>query len=174
METEHITTKQLVSGGAQNVAGTVGRWSYFHASTDARLGGWYNAAKANLSFGATGSVTGMASAFNAELQLPNQNLTSLGGVYTAYEANLNFQANTVMADNVNYPSSFMNMALSGTQAQRDIWEDSAGGCLFALSGFNANDASVFSLNSNLTKKGALKIIIGGVPYYIMLATSPTS
>ena len=98
-ESESQILKQIEVGGAQNEAGTTGRWSYFHAETNAVLGGWYNAAKAQMHFGAagTGEVTGFGSAFNSEMYLPNKTMGQ--GSYTSLEVNLNMQASTVQHGN---------------------------------------------------------------------------
>ena len=163
---EHITTKQLVSGGEQKVAGTVGRWSFFQAKTNVTLGGWYNASKSYLDLDSTGAVTGLGSAHVMELKMP---LTPpSGGHYTVAEHELVFQASTTGGRDV----SMMWFQVSGDATAITHWEDN--GFFFELTGMSAGDAKIFSLNAGLTKKGALRINIDGVPYYIMLASSPTS
>lgn len=174
---ESLAIKQLDVGTEQLQAGKTGRPAFFHANTNVRLGGWFNASKSYMDFGSagTGSVTGMASASNSEIRLPNQNLTSLGGVYTAVEANLIFQASTVMADNINYPCSLASFKVSGDSGAIDAWQDdSAGACVFHFGGLGAADGSVFATGTGGAMAASLRIIIDGVNYYIMLATTPST
>lgn len=172
-EFDTLQTKELNVARNFIVAGRTGRPAYFEALANARLGGWFNASKSQLTFGAAGSVTGKASAHNMELTLPNQDCTSLGGVYCAGEFNLGFQLNTVMADNVNYPSCFGSFQLSGTQAQRNIWEASTGAAIFHFGGLNAANGEVFDTGAGAVCNAGLKIIIDGVAYWIMLTGDPT-
>ena len=166
IEEEHITVKQIVSGGEQKVAGTTGRWSYFQAKTNVKLGGWYNASKSYMDCDATGEITGLMSAHCMELRLPLTVKT--GGHLTVGEFELVCQASTT----VNPNTSMMWFQVSGDQTAIDNWEDT--GSFFELTGMTAGDANIFSLNAGLTKKGALRIKIDDVNYYIMLASSPTS
>lgn len=171
-ESDSIIVKQLTSGGAQEGAGTTGRWSFFHASTNVKLGGWYNAAKAEMHFGSagTGEITGAASAFNCELYLPNK--TMAGGSYAALEVNLDFQASTVTHGNIAYPTGLVKLKVNGTQTQIDAWEASADACIFQIDGLTAAADEVFDAQGGATQTHALRCIIGGTAYWIMLATDP--
>jgi len=166
IEDEHLTIKQLVSGGEQKTAGTTGRWSYFHAKTNVKLGGWYNASKSYMDCAATGGITGLMSAHCMELRLPST--VQVAGHITVGEFELVTQASTTVNPNV----SMMWFQVSGDPTATTNWENT--GSFFELTGMTAGDAKIFSLNAGLTKKGALRIKIDGVNYYIMLASSPTS
>ena len=155
-------------------AGRTGRPFSFNCVTNIKVGGWFNAAKAQLDFGSagTGEVTGMASAFNAEILLPNK--TTAGGAYVALETNLNFQASSIQHTNPVYPTAIASFKVVGTQAKIDGWEDNASAALFWLDGFSAADGSVFATGTGGAMAASLKIIIGSTPYYIMLATTPST
>ena len=172
IEQEHLTVKQLVVGGAQNTAGVTGRWAYFNATTDAKLGGWYNASKSQLHFGSagTGEITGAASAHNCELYLPNKTMT--GGSYQSLELNLNFQASTVTHGNAAYPSSLIKMKVGGTQAAIDTWEAKGDACIFQIDGLTAANDEVLDAQGGATQTHALRCIVGGTPMWLMLATDP--
>jgi len=66
-------------------AGGVGGRARFHLYTDVALGAWANALKAFTEFGASGRITGLASAFCAETQL---SAGCTQGTYAALEAEL--------------------------------------------------------------------------------------
>jgi len=66
------------------IAGVGGR-ARFYMTTNVALGGWANALKAHAVFGASGSVTGMASALCAELQL---SAGTTGGTYAPLESEI--------------------------------------------------------------------------------------
>jgi len=164
--------KELVVGG--NIPSTrTGRPAYFQAQTDVQLGGWFNAAKAYMDFGSigTGCITGFASAFNAEMVLPNK--TTTGGSYTASEVNLVFQASSQQHVNPAYPTTLASFCVSGTQAKIDTWEANASGALFELKGFTEGDGKIFSEGVGggaPTVAGTLKIIVNGVAKYLCLAS----
>lgn len=154
------------------VAGRTGRPAYFEALVNAVMGGWFNAAKAQLTFGTGGEVAGMASAFNAEINLPNR--TAGGGAHTALELNFNFQANTVLQSNMDVPQAVATFKVGGTQAKIDTWEAQANAGLFQLSGFTAGNGKVFATGSNAASNASLKIMIGSTAYYIMLTTTAST
>jgi len=64
-------------------AGFTGRSIYSELNINVAGGGYFNAIKANMLFGASGSTSGLASAINAEIQFPASGTTS--GWYTALE-----------------------------------------------------------------------------------------
>lgn len=172
IEEEHLTLKQIEVGGDQPVAGTTGRWAYFHAETNVKLGGWYNAAKAQLHFGSagTGEITGMASAFNAELYLPNKHCA--GGVYTALEVNLDFQASTTFAYSAAYPRSMMSLKANGTAAKIVSWGDGAGSCVFAISGVVSKAGAVIDQTQGPGAANAsFKVNLNGTDYWVMCSST---
>ena len=169
---DSIVTKEATIGRNFNVAGRTGRPAYFFANVDAKMGGWFNASKSQLHFGSagTGEVTELASAFNAELYLPNKTMTS--GSYSVYEGNLNFQASTIVVSNAAIPCGFMTFNLGGTQAKIDTWEESASACLFNIGGATAANDKFFDTQGGATHSASIRCIIGGTAYWLMLAADP--
>lgn len=170
-EDSHQILKQIIVGGEQKGAGTTGRLSYFHASTNVKLGGWYNAAKSYLDFGSagTGEITGKASSFNAELRLPNK--TTTGGMYCALEVNLGFQASTVLQTNPAYPTVLASFQVSGTSGQIDAWEANASAGVFHFGGLTAANDELFDASGgNAAYAAGLRIFVGSTPYWIMLTS----
>lgn len=169
---DSIVARQLVVEKTEKTAGRTGRNAYFSSLTDVKLGGWFNAAKAQLHFGSagTGEITGLASAFNSEIYLPNK--TMAGGSYCIYEGNMNFQASTVVHSSAAIPLCLMSFNLGGTQAGIDAWEASAGAGLFSINGLTAANDEVFDTQGGATNTGCLRILIDGTAYWIMLATDP--
>lgn len=76
---ESVYVKSTMTG-----AGGVGGRARFHTYTTVALGGWCNALKGYMEFGASGRTTGLASAIVAEMKLPSENLGS-GGAYFPLE-----------------------------------------------------------------------------------------
>lgn len=163
-----IQVRELNVGGTFAVAGRTGRPAYFQCNPIVKMGGWINAAKAQLHFGSggTGEVTGFASAFNSEMYLPNK--TTTGGSYTSLEVNLNLQASSVSHANPNMPTSVAHFKVGGDSAAITAWEDEANACLFSIQGLTKGAGSVFDDCTAAAASHALKIIIGNTPYYIML------
>ncbi len=77
---EAMYVKSTMTGAAG-----VGGRSRFHTYTNVALGGWCNALKAHMEFGATGRVTGLASCLCSDLVL---SVGTTQGTYTALEANI--------------------------------------------------------------------------------------
>ena len=156
----------------EKTAGKTGRPFMFECNTDVKVGGWFNAAKAQLHFGAagTGEVTGAASAFNCELYLPNK--TMAGGSYAALEVNLDFQASTVTHGNPAYPTALVKLKVNGTQTQIDAWEAAGDACIFQIDGLTAANDEVFDAQGGGTHTDSLRILINGSPYWIMLTDNP--
>lgn len=170
---ESIAVKQLEVGTEQLQAGKVGRPAYFFANTDVKLGGWFNAAKAQMHYGSggTGEVTGFGSAFNSEMYLPNK--TMGGGSYTSLEVNLNMQASTVMHGNLNMPVSIAHFKVGGDQGAIDLWEAAGNACVFSIQGLTAANSEVFDTGGGATHHASFKIVIGATAYWVMLTTDPS-
>lgn len=170
IEEEHLTLKQIHVGGEQKVAGTNGRWSFFEATTNVKLGDYYNASKSQLHFGTagTGEVAGLASVHNCELYLPNKAITE--GAYTCLELNLQAQASTVPSANMAAPCSFISFKLGGDG--KTTWEDGANSCLFQIDGFDEGNASVVDLSTGPdTADGNIRIMINGADWFIPIHSS---
>ncbi len=164
------TNTQRIAGiyEEKEVAKT-GRPFFFDVTTKVKLGDFFNAAKAQLRFsGAGGEVAGMASAFNAEIYLPNKIATS--GSYTALETNYNFQASTVL-QSAGAPQAIASFKVGGDQGQIDVWEDQANAGVFSFQGLTQADGSIYSDGTAETMSGTLKIMIGNTAKYIMLCSA---
>lgn len=169
---DSISCKQITVGQTERTAGRVGRNAMFETFSDVKLGGWFNAAKAQMDFGSagTGEITGAASAFNSEMILPNK--TTTGGSYTSLEVNLHFQANTVLHNNPVIPTSLAKFKIDGDNAAMRLFEDNPSACLFQIDGFDGGDGSVVDTNGAAGAiDGALKINIDGTPWYIAISST---
>lgn len=163
-----LALKQLTVERTEQVAGRVGRNSYFSSLSNVRLGGWFNASKSQLEFGATGDVTGAASVHNCELYLPNKQITH--GAYQVLELNLQAQANTLGSANMNAPVSFIKFNLAG--AAKTALEDVANTCLFEILGFDGGANSVVDLQGAPgAVDGNIRIIINGADWFIPIASA---
>ena len=168
---DSMVLKQLVVGHDEKGAGRVGRNAMFESTSSVKLGGWYNAAKAQMTYsGASGEITGFGSCFNCEMYLPNK--TMAGGSYTSLEVNLNMQASTVTHGNVALPSSIAHFKVGGNQAAIDTWEAKGDACVFSFQGLTAANDEVFDTQGGATHTASLRVIVGSTAYWIMLATDP--
>lgn len=163
IEDEHLTIKQLVSGGEQKVAGTVGRWSFFQAKTNVALGGYYNASKSYMDLDATGSVTGLMSAHCMELVTPTT--PTVGGHYTVGEFELHCGASTTIGPN--YSMAWFQIGGDPTVAT----DMNLKGFLFELTGFAVGNGNIFSNGTPSTFTHALRINVDDEDYFIPLAAT---
>lgn len=164
-------------GAEQDEVGKTGRPAFFHASTNVKLGDYFNAAKAYLDFGTagTGEIAGMASAFNAEIRLPNKTVTS--GAYEALEVNYNFQELTVLQDTADTPQVFAAFKAGGHQDGIDAWELQTYSGAFSFEGLAEGDGKILSMGVGSgapTVAGTLRIIIGGTVYWLCLASKAST
>lgn len=162
--------KQIEVGGEQKGAGTNGRWSYFHAETNVKLGDYYNASKSQLHFGTagTGEVAGLASVHNCELYLPNKAITE--GAYTCLELNMQAQTSTVPSGNLAAPCSFISFKLGGTG--KTTWEDGANSVLFQIDGFDGGaNSCVDTTNAPGAAGGNIRIMINGADWFIPISAA---
>lgn len=98
---EPFYVKSTLTGAAQ-----VGGRARFHCYSNVASGGWVNALKAYMEFGASGSTSGIASAFCAELSMPG---AAAAGTYTTLELELVVPENNT----TNTTTSFIFCNLSG-------------------------------------------------------------
>ena len=169
---DSLDIKELTVGRNFPTAGRTGRPAYFFANVDAKVGVWFNAAKAQLHFGSagTGEVTGQADAFNAELYLPNKHRA--GGVYFVYAANLDFQASSTIAHSPVYPIGFMQFKANGTAARIVEWADGTSGCIFSIDGIVSKAGAVVDKTQGPAAANAsFKILMNGTEYWVMCSTT---
>ena len=99
---ESFYVKHVMTGAAG-----VGGRARFHMTANVALGGWANALKAHVVFGDSGRVTGLASAFCAELEL---SAGTTQGTYAPLESEIVL----VSGDSTGTATSFLYMNSSGT------------------------------------------------------------
>lgn len=165
-EGESMILKQIVVGGQQENAGTNGRWSYFQARTNVKLGNFYNASKSYMDLDSTGSVTGLMSAHNMEIRFPLTPMSA--GTYCCAEHEVVMQASTTLGGTSG--TSFSYYRLSGDSTAVGDFNDTA--FFFNIQGLSEGTGNIFSAGAGaLTTAGTLKIIVGSTTYYIMLASN---
>lgn len=143
-------------------AGGVGGRGRFYMTTNVALGGWSNALKSEVTYGASGKTTGMGSAFCAEMTL---SAGTSDGNYAPLEIELNIPSGA----STGTKTAFMYLSAQGT----DLSTFKSNGYLFILNGptdtanglFDATDVN----DPDFTH--ALKIDINGTDYFIGLSTS---
>jgi hypothetical protein len=84
-----VSVEPLLMTTTMTGAGGVGGRAKFAMTTNVALGGWSNALKADVTYGASGRTTGLGSAFVAELTL---SAGTSSGTYAPLEVELNLPA----------------------------------------------------------------------------------
>lgn len=157
---EPFYVKSVMTG-----TGGVGGRARFHLYTTAALGGWANALKAYAEFGTSGKVTGLASAFCAELKLPNENMGSGGAYYALELEHVSAGTSLVTAGSLSgNHTGFMYMAASG-DADGDFDDH---GYLFTVTGLTSGSGHLFYANKSVPFDAYLKIGVGTATYYLGL------
>lgn len=149
-------------------AGSTGGRALFQLNLNAAIGSFANALKGITIIGTSGSATGLASGIVAELKLPGAGLAGIGS-YAVLEMELVTQSSGTTGG---APVAFQWMQVSGDTTATNDFDDT--GYLFIIKGLTDAAGNIFDLDTGLTKKGSLRILIGSTPYYIMLASSPTA
>lgn len=137
--------------------GGVGGRATFEMTTNVALGGWSNALKGLVTYGASGKTTGLGSAILAEMSLE---AGTTNGNYACFEAELVLPSGASLGTK----TSYMHMQVSG--ADQTTFDDS--GYIFSLVGLTVNSGKVFQVNTAADATHALRISIDGVNYFIML------
>lgn len=155
---------QRISGlNTESEAGKTGRPFFFSTVVSAVVGGFFNASKSDIDFATGGEVTGLASAHNMEMRLPN--ITMTGGVYCCAEMEMTPGASSVtqQAPTGNY-ACFQFFGLGSNNADFKVK-----GYLFSLQGLGAAGAgNLFDSTGTTTATHELRILIGTTEYFIML------
>jgi hypothetical protein len=147
--------------------GGVGGRARFELDTNVALGGWANALKAQTEFGASGRVTGLGSAFVAELTL---SAGTTSGTYAPLELELNLGAGA----STGTLTSLVYGSVNGVGAAAF---DTAG-YILDIQGLTAGAAKAFrtgltAATVNAATTAALRVKIGATDYFIPLATATT-
>lgn len=142
--------------------GQVGGRVRVFMTTDVALGGWSNALKGEVTYGASGRTTGLGSAICAEMTL---SAGTSSGTYAPLEIELNMGASGVTGTETSLIYMSVNDAAATT------FDDN--GCLFSLNGVTAGANDVFYLaDLTVTKAdGLLKIKVNGTTYYMFVTTA---
>src|SRR5574340_1586271 len=145
--------------------GGVGGRARFELDTNVALGAWANALKAQTQFGATGRVTGLGSAFVAEMIL---SAGCTEGNYAPLELELGTPSGALCGTATALIYGSVNDADAGTF--------DTNGFILNLAGLSAGASNVFrtgltAATINAATTAALRIKIGATTYYIPLATA---
>ena len=153
------TTEVTMTG-----AGGVGGRTLFQLNANAALGSFTNALKANVVYGATGSTSGLGSAFVAELTLSAGTTT---GTYAPLEIELNAPASASTGTR----TSFIYASTQGA----NVAAVDTNGVFFNLQGLTAGAGKMLVAGTTLgTAYGGLRVRVGSANYWVPLyAAQPT-
>jgi len=144
--------------------GGVGGRAKFTLTTNVALGSWSNALKAQVTYGSSGSTTGLGSAFVAEMTL---SAGTSSGTYAPIEIELNMGAAGVTGTATSLIYASVN------DAAATAFDES--GYILNIQGLTAGAADAFSTSGSIGNvdeiTGGLKVRIGEADYYILLATA---
>ena len=174
---DFIKVKEINGFKIETGVGKNGRPFMFECRPKVKVGDYFNAAKSQLHFGATGTggVNGTASAHNCELWLPNKSTTT--GAFFALETNLNFQASTILPSNLNAPTCVTSFRIGGNQGAKDTWEDDTNQAVFHFSGFANENGHPIQFGGNTGTAviaGHIAINVGGVITWIAILDKATA
>ena len=147
----------LIDTTLTGIGATAGR-AKFKLNTNVALGGWSNALKAEVAYGAEGRTDGLGSAFCGEMTL---SAGTSAGSYTLFEGELNLGAGASTGTN----TSLMYLSVNG--AGRAAFDTA--GYIMNIQGLTAASGKALATGSSTgTIAGSLKVRIGGTDYYIPL------
>jgi hypothetical protein len=171
----NITTSSASTSGSTSVeplsvsttmtgAGGVGGRAKFLTTINAALGGWSNAVKGEVVYGASGRTTGLGSAVLAEMTL---SAGTSSGTYAPLEIELNMPAGAVTGTLTSLIHASVQGAAVGTF--------DTGGRFFNLQGVTAGAGKIWVTGTTLgTAAGGLRCRIGTTDYWLPLyAAQPT-
>lgn len=153
------TTEVTMTG-----AGGVGGRTLFQLNANAALGSFTNALKANVVYGATGSTSGLGSAFVAELTL---SAGTTSGTYAPLEIELNAPTSASTGTR----TSFIYASAQGA----NVAAVDTNGVFFNLQGLTAGAGKMLVAGTTLgTAYGGLRVRVGSANYWVPLyAAQPT-
>ena len=147
-------------GSALTGTGQVGGRVRIHLDISAVAGGWSNAFKTSVTYGAAGATTGLGSCGNFEMTMSAG--TTGFGTYAPIEAELIVPSGAGLGAR----TAFQYFAVSGD----DKAKFDTSGYLFKLDGVTVGSTKVFQANTATVATHALRCDIGGTAYYVMLTT----
>jgi hypothetical protein len=154
------TTSVTMTG----VGGTGGR-TLFKMDTNVALGGFSNALKAEVTYGASGRTTGLGSAFVAEMTL---SAGTSAGTYAPVEIELNMGASA----STGTASSLLFASVNGAAGDKATFDTN--GYLLNLAGVTAGASKMFANNGTVEAAEityGLKVKIAGADYYLLAVTA---
>jgi len=156
------SVEPIVMNSTMTGAGGVGGRAKFKLETNVALGGWSNALKGEVVYGASGSTTGLGSAFVAEMTL---SAGTSAGTYAPLEIELNAPTGA----STGTLTSFIHISTQGAGVA--AVDDNAR--LFNLAGVTASTGHLFQTGNTApaTVGGTLKCRVAGTDYYLILYTS---
>jgi hypothetical protein len=157
---EPVTVVSTLTG-----AGVTGGRSKFDTAINSAAGSFTNALKANVSYGAAGSTSGLGSAFVAELSL---SAGTSAGTYAPLELELNVPSGASTGTMTNFIYASMQGA--------DVATMDTNGRFLNVQGVTPAAGKMWVTGTTLgTAAGALRCRIGGTDYWLPLyAAEPTA
>jgi hypothetical protein len=147
------TTEVTMTG-----AGGVGGRTLFQLNANAALGSFTNALKANVVYGATGSTSGLGSAFVAELTLS-------AGTTVGNYAPLELELNAPASASTGTRTSFIYASTQGANVA--AVDDNA--VFFNLQGVTAGSGHIFQTGTTLGSEAAtIKVRVGNTNFFLPL------
>ena len=157
---EPFYVKSILTG-----AGQVGGRSRFHCYSNVVSGGWVNALKSYMEFGASGKTTGLASSMCVEMSLPNVDLGSGGAYFPLEIEHTSGGSSLVTAGSLSgNHTGFIYMAATGDED--GDFDDN--GYLFHITGLTSGSGHLFYANKSVPFDAYLRIGVGTATYYIGL------
>jgi hypothetical protein len=158
--TFNVSTTEVTMTGA----GGVGGRTLFQLNADAALGSFTNALKANVVYGATGSTSGLGSAFVAELTLS-------AGTTVGNYAPLEIELNAPASASTGTRTSFIYASTQGA----NVAAVDTNGVFLNLQGLTAGAGKMLVAGTTLgTAYGGLRVRVGSANYWVPLyAAEPT-
>jgi hypothetical protein len=145
-------------------AAGVGGRAKFTMTTNVALGGWSNALKAEVTYGADGKTTGLGSAFCAEMTL---SAGTAAGNYALFEGELNLGSGALTGT----ATSLFYLSVNGDDAATF----DTNGYLMNIQGVTGEEGKFFDNAAEIGNvdeiTGGLRIKIGSSDYYILLASA---
>lgn len=143
-------------------AGQVGGRVRAYMTANVALGGWSNALKGEVEYGASGKTAGLGSAICAEMTL---SAGCVDGNYAPLEVELNIPSGAA----VGTKTAMMFLSANGA----DVTTFRAGGKLITLNGMGtaSSATNIFHTTGTVSATHGLRISIDGVDYDILLKAS---
>ena len=158
------TFNASTTGVTMTGAGGVGGRTLFQLNADAALGSFTNALKANVVYGATGSTSGLGSAFVAELTLS-------AGTNTGTYAPLEIELNAPASASTGTRTSFIYASAQGA----NVAAVDTNGVFFNLQGLTAGAGKMLVAGTTLgTAYGGLRVRVGSANYWVPLYAAQPS